>query len=144
MLDGRITTQTFVSSLIDYMFILVFCLLGAIVKDAYNTLTDKETKVKIPRILISTLVSSIILFSLSDYILTKMKWKTFIIPCFIGGGLGFDIFGKINKIEFWINVLGKNSSNAIIKTISNELDKDNNIDEVKNKDPTEQDEEDVN
>jgi len=93
-----------ISSIMDFLFIFVFSLLGAIIKDTYNTFTEKDTKVKISRILISTTVSSIILFSLSEFILSKISMKLFILPCFVGGMLGFEVLGKIKNLAFWIKV----------------------------------------
>jgi len=93
-----------ISSIMDFLFIFVFSLLGAIIKDTYNTFTEKDTKVKISRILISTTVSSIILFSLSEFILSKISMKLFILPCFVGGMLGFEVLGKIKNLAFWIKI----------------------------------------
>ena len=106
-----------ISGLLDYLFIIVFCLIGAIVKDTYDTIIEKNPKVDITRILISTLVSSIILFSLSDYILQIMNWKVFVLPCFIGGMIGFELLGKINKLSFWLKVY-KKKKDMIDKIIS--------------------------
>lgn len=106
-----------ISGLLDYLFIIVFCLIGAIVKDTYDTIIEKNPKVDITRILISTLVSSIILFSLSDYLLQIMNWKVFVLPCFIGGMIGFELLGKINKLSFWLKVY-KKKKDMIDKIIS--------------------------
>lgn len=73
-------------------------------KDTYNTMVEKDTKVNITRILISTLFSSIILFSLSDYIIDKMTWKVFILPCFFGGMIGFELLGKVRHLTFWLKL----------------------------------------
>lgn len=102
-----IDKASLISGLLDYLFILVFCLIGAIVKDNYNTFIDKDTKVNVTRILISTLVSSILLFSLSDFILDKLTWKLFILPCFAGGMIGFELMGRITKLSFWIDIISK-------------------------------------
>lgn len=110
---------TLISGLMDYLFILIFCLIGSIVKDTYNTLTEKDEEVKISRILVSTLVSSIILFSLSDIILSKISWKIFILPCFVGGMVGFEAMGKLTKLAFWINII-KDKKDAINKIIEDE------------------------
>ena len=100
-------TTSLIPNLMDFLFILVFSFLGALIKDTYDTLTEKDTEVKVRRILISSFVSTIILFSLSDVILTKMTWKIFILPCFIGGVIGFEVFGKINRMSFWVEYLQK-------------------------------------
>lgn len=102
---NQIETQTFISGMMDFLFILVFCLVGSIVKDTYNILTDKDYKVQIQKILVSTIVSSIVIFSFSDYLLEKMSWKLFILPCFIGGTVGFELIGKISNLRFWLKFL---------------------------------------
>lgn len=115
------------SFLLDYFFIMIFCLIGAVTKDTYNTLTEKDMKVNLTRILISTTVSSLILFSMSDIILSKISLKMFILPCFIGGMLGFDIMEKIQKTGFWIEILTKNSSK--IKEVIKEIEKNDKEEE---------------
>lgn len=134
MLTDKITISTLISGLIDYMFIVIFCLMGAVVKDTYNTITEKDTKVKIPRILISTLVSSIFLFSISDFIMAKITWRSFVLPCFISGGLGFELFGKLTKLEVLFSILARHNTGEILKTLAE--DKQDHIECGKNKDPT--------
>lgn len=120
----NLTSSTILSGFFDYLFIFIFCLLGAIANDTYNTLTKKDYKVKIVRIMLSTLVSSIILFSLSDYILKRINWKLLILPCFIGGMTGFTLMGKITKISFWVKVIQKNRD-RILDDLQNEDNKEN-------------------
>ena len=108
-----------ISGLLDYLFIMIFCLIGSIVKDTYDTLINKNTNVNITRIMISTLVSSILLFSMSDYLINKISWKVFILPCFIGGMVGFELLGKINKLGFWLNVFSK-KKDKIMEILSDE------------------------
>jgi len=99
--------------IMDLLFIMVFSLIGAIVKDVYNTLTNKELDVKISRIIISSIISSVILFSLSDIILEQISLKLFILPCFIGGMIGFELMSKITKLEFWLKLYSKTDNNII-------------------------------
>lgn len=113
-----------ISNLLDFLFIIVFCLIGSIVKDTYDIILGKNTKVYVARILISTLVSSIIIFSISDYLINMMSWKLFILPCFVGGMVGFEILGKINKLGFWLKIYS-NKKHVINKIIAEELNKDN-------------------
>lgn len=103
----NITNTMLISATMDFLFIFIFSLLGAIVKDTYNTLTEKDTKVKISRIFVSTAVSTVIIFGLSDYILTKLSLKMFILPCFIGGMVGFDSVEKLTSIDFWVEVYNR-------------------------------------
>lgn len=110
-----------ISGLLDYLFILVFCLIGSIVKDTYNTIIEKNPRVDLTRILISTLVSSIILFSTSDYITKIMNWKMFVLPCFVGGMIGFELLGKINKLSFWLRMY-KKKKDIIDRIISQSIE----------------------
>ena len=118
-----LASSTILSGFFDYLLIFIFCLLGAVTNDTYNTLTKKDYKVKVARIMVSTLVSSILIFSLSDYILKKISWKVLILPCFIGGMLGFSLMGSITKLSFWINIIKKNKD-SILKDLENEENKD--------------------
>lgn len=114
------------SSSFDFLFILLFCLLGAITKDTYETMVGKNYKVKVGRILVSTIVSSIIIFSFSDYLMQHFTWKMIILPCFCGGMVGFQLLGKMTKLSFWSKFL-KNHKEDILK----ELVDDNNDDNSK-------------
>lgn len=97
-----------IQHLMNFLFILAFSVLGAYIKDTYNTFTNKEEEIKVTRIIVSSIVSTVILFSLSDYILTKITYKLFILPCFIGGVIGFELFGKINNVNFWLDIIFNN------------------------------------
>lgn len=107
------------SSSFDFLFILLFCLLGAIIKDSYETMVGKDYRVKVGRILVSTMVSSVIIFSLSDYLLKYMNWKTMILPCFAGGMVGFELMGKITKLSFWLKV-AKDKKDIIDELVNDE------------------------
>lgn len=100
-----------IPALQDYLFIVIFCLIGATVKDTYNTFIEKDTRVNIVRIIISTMISSIIIFSLSDYLIDRISWKLLILPCFVGGVIGFELMEKINNVDLWIKFMGGNKIN---------------------------------
>ena len=124
---SSLTLDNLFSFLLDYTFIVIFCLVGAVIKDTYNTFTEKETEVKIARILISTVVSSIILFSISDILITRMSWKLIILPCFIGGMIGFNLMEKIQTVKFWVGLLSnhKDEIAEILKNVDEEEEKKN-------------------
>ncbi|MGL5752695.1 MAG: hypothetical protein ACRCXT_19310 [Paraclostridium sp.] len=96
-----------VQQFMNLMFIFIFSILGAYVKDIHNTYTGVEEDIKLGRIIVASVVSTIIIFSLSDYILPKISYKLLILPCFIGGVIGFELFGKINNVTFWIDFLSQ-------------------------------------
>lgn len=105
MIEQLINDKTLVSQLLDFLFITLFCFAGALAKDTYDTLTGINLKVKISRILLSTVVSSILVFSLSDFIIEHFTWKIIILPCFACGMIGFEMMGKMTKAIFWFNLL---------------------------------------
>lgn len=129
----QFTYQTIVSGSIDYLFILFFCLVGAIVKDAYNTITEKDFKINVKRILISATVSSILIFSLSDYLLSKISWKNLILPCFACGLTGFELLGKMIHLKFWVNLFLKDKYGIKDQIIDRDEEMDTKDKKEKNK-----------
>ena len=95
------------SSFMDLICIIVCCGIGSITKDLYNTLTDKDAKVKITRILLSTIVSCILMFCLEDIFLTYVSNKIFLLVCFISGLVGFELAGRLTKLDFILKVFSK-------------------------------------
>lgn len=108
-----ISIETLISNSIDYLFILIFCFIGAVVKDSYNTLTKKDEKVKICRILVSSFTASIVIFALSDYIIPDLGYKITMLISFIGGSTGFELIGYITTLGFWIKILMKDKKEVI-------------------------------
>lgn len=105
--------------LIDYktLSIIFFCLTGATVKDIYNTLKGIDNKVKLTRILVSAITSSILIYSFSD-ILFEMGFSSKMITgiSFLTGVSGFNALEKLSNLEGLINFL---------KYIKAYFDKDN-------------------
>ena len=95
------------SSFIDLIFIFVCCGIGSIIKDMYNTLTGKDTKVKLIRILISTIVSCFVMFSSEDILLKYMSTKVFMLISFISGLVGFEIASKLTSLDNVLKILSK-------------------------------------
>ena len=108
-----ISIETLISNSIDYLFILIFCFIGAVVKDSYNTLTKKDERVKICRILVSSFTASIVIFALSDYIIPDLGYKITMLISFIGGSTGFELIGYITTLGFWIKILMKDKKEVI-------------------------------
>lgn len=95
------------SSFIDLIFIFVCCGIGSIIKDMYNTITGKDTKVKLIRIIISTIVSCFIMFSLEDILLQYVSTKVFMLMTFISGLVGFETAGKLTSLDNVLKILSK-------------------------------------
>ena len=107
------------SLIIDFSIIFIFSITGAYVNDTYKALTGKESKVMVKRMVISAIVSSIILFSFSDAILSRISWKMFILPCFIGGMIGFELLGKISNLSFLLIIIYFLFWKKVLKNINN-------------------------
>ena len=94
--------------MVDYstLSIIFFCLTGATVKDIYNTLKGIDSKVKLTRILVSTITSSILIYSFSD-ILLEMGFSSKMITgiSFLSGVSGFNALEKLSNLEGLINFL---------------------------------------
>lgn len=90
-----------------YLYIVVFCFIGSMIRDSYNTITEKIEKVEFARVLVSTITSSIFIFSLSDYLLSKGNYKILILISFIGGMIGFEALGYLTRLTFWMKILKK-------------------------------------
>ena len=95
------------SSFMDFICIFVCCCLGSLIKDMYNTTTGKETKVKLIRIAISTIVSSILIFSFEDILLKTVSVKILIFISFIAGLVGFELASKLTSLENILKILSK-------------------------------------
>ena len=114
-----ISIETLISNGITFIFILIVSFFGAFTKDCYNTLIKKEEEIKIARILVSTIVASIVGFALSDYIIKQFGYKITMLISFITGTIGFEAMGKISNLGFWIEVL-KDKKEVINRLIEEE------------------------
>lgn len=128
-----VSIETLISNGIDYIFILIFCLIGAIVKDAYNTLTKKDEEVKICRILVSSFSASIVIFALSDYIIPDLGYKITMLISFIGGSTGFELIAYITTLGFWVKIIFKDKK-EVIKMIEDDKNKKEDDKEGKKED----------
>ena len=81
------------SSFMDLICIIVCCGIGSITKDMYNTFVNKDAKVKILKIVISTIVSCVLMFCLEEVLLKYVSDKIFLLICFISGLVGFELAG---------------------------------------------------
>ena len=95
------------SSFMDLICIIVCCAIGSIIKDLYNTLTNKDSKVKITRIFLSTVVSCYLMFCLEDVLLQYISNKIFLLVCFISGLVGFELAGKLANFDFVLKIFSK-------------------------------------
>lgn len=90
----------FILSNYDILIIIIFCFIGAILKDIYNTLTDKDYKVNLTRIFVSGITASILSYSFRDVFMNfGVNDKLMISLYFISGMAGFNFLEKLSTIE---------------------------------------------
>lgn len=82
-----------------FIYIYIFCFLGAFSKDMLDTFLDKIPKVLILKVLISSLSASILLYGTSGYLLSKITYKPFTAICYIFGIISFEGLTKYNSIQ---------------------------------------------
>lgn len=90
----------FILSHYDILNIIIFCFIGAYVKDIYNTLVDKDSKVNLSRIFTSGITACIFCYSFTD-LFSKfgVDAKLMISLYFISGFAGFKLLEKLSTLE---------------------------------------------
>ena len=93
--------------LIEVGITFVMSLIGAILKDYYNTIAKADAKVQITRILLSAITGAIIIYSFN--IRYKVGDRLWVLCSFGAGILGLELFSKIKDInvEKLISILTK-------------------------------------
>ena len=107
-----------------YHYALTFfiCLLGAFIKDCYETIVKNNTKIKISRVLISALFSSVVLCAIDSYIDIKFSIYVFISVFF--GLWGFNILEIILNSTIVLNIIKnvfRNITSPITRGISDTI-----------------------
>lgn len=88
-----------------YLFILpIFVFFGGVAKDVMDTFKEKEFKVNIPRVLVLSLITSTLVFGLSDKLLELLPSKIFPFVCVLFGVSSAQIYEMITKLDVtkWI------------------------------------------
>jgi len=85
--------------LLLFIYIYVFCFLGAFSKDMLDTFLEKIQKVLIFKVLISSLAVTILIYGLSEYLLIKMSYRPFTAVCYIFGIISFECMTRYNSIQ---------------------------------------------
>lgn len=97
------TILYFISAHYQTLVIVIFTFAGSIVRDIFNTLSGTDNHVKLTRILISAITSSILMYSLTDILLIKITDKILVSIYFISGLIGFEILTKLTSVEGVVN-----------------------------------------
>lgn len=91
--------NTFLSIIVPWCLYFVLTLMGAFLKDLYNTLIKKDVKFRLSRVLIGAISGAFIMIGLEDILLTKVGVNQIITISFIIGTVSFELFNKISKLD---------------------------------------------
>lgn len=91
--------NTFLSIIVPWCLYFVLTLMGAFLKDVYNTLIKKDVKFRLSRVLIGAISGAFIMIGLEDILLTKVGINQIITISFIIGTVSFELFNKISKLD---------------------------------------------
>ena len=112
--------------LLDYIYhyTLTFfiCLLGAFIKDCYETIVKDNVKIMISRILISSLFSSVVICALDSFV--NVKFSLYVFISLFCGIWGFNILQLILNSKVVLSAIKnifKHISNPIAKGISDTI-----------------------
>jgi len=82
-----------------FIYIYLFCFLGAFSKDMLDTFLDKIPKVLILKVLTSSLSVAILLYGVSEYLLNKISYRPFTAVCYILGIVSFEGLVRYSSIK---------------------------------------------
>lgn len=91
--------NTFLSIIVPWCLYFVLTLMGAFLKDVYNTLIKKDVRFRLSRVLIGAISGAFIMIGLEDILLTKVGVNQIITISFIIGTVSFELFNKISKLD---------------------------------------------
>lgn len=91
--------NAFLSIIVPWCLYFVLTLMGAFLKDIYNTLIKKDVKFRLSRVLIGAISGAFIMIGLEDILLTKVGVNQIITISFIIGTVSFELFNKISKLD---------------------------------------------
>lgn len=91
--------NTFLSIIVPWCLYFILTLMGAFLKDVYNTLIKKDVKFRFSRVLIGAISGAFIMIGLEDILLTKVGVNQIITISFIIGTVSFELFNKISKLD---------------------------------------------
>ena len=91
--------NTFLSIIVPWCLYFVLTLMGAFLKDVYNTLIKKDVKFRLSRVLIGAISGAFIMIGLEDILLSKVGVNQIITISFIIGTVSFELFNKISKLD---------------------------------------------
>lgn len=79
------------------LYFTIACL-GSFTKDLYDSITKRDERIQIKRILVGSIFATFIMLWLEGYILEHYNINSLIFLGYMTGGVGFELFGK------WVNI----------------------------------------
>lgn len=95
--------DTFLSILVPLSLYFVFTLLGAFLKDIYNTINKSDVKFRLSRVLIGAIFGAFFMLATESILIQKLNMNQLVAVSFIVGTVSFELFGKISKLDNIIN-----------------------------------------
>lgn len=95
--------DTFLSILVPLSLYFVFTLLGAFLKDIYNTINKSDVKFRLSRVLIGAIFGAFFMLATESILIQKLNTNQLVAVSFIVGTVSFELFGKISKLDNIIN-----------------------------------------
>lgn len=97
--------DTFLSIMVPLSLYFVFTLLGAFLKDIYNTIIKSDKKFRLSRVLVGSIFGAFFMLALEGFLIQRINMNQLVALSFIVGTVSFELFGKISKLDNIINFI---------------------------------------
>lgn len=98
-------TSNIINTIISISLYFTVASLGSFTKDLYNSITKKDEKIRVNRILVGSIFATFMMIGIEGYILDHYSINTLIFIGYIFGGVGFDLFGKWVNVKYVENII---------------------------------------
>ena len=98
-MNTSLSLEVVQQSIITFSYILAFSVLGAVCKDYYELLIRKCRKVKLGRIFVSAITGAIVVYGVSNYILSRGDTRILTVFSYVAGLVGFELIGKLGRLK---------------------------------------------
>jgi len=88
-----------IDDIILFIYIYIFCFLGAFSKDMLDSFLEKIPKILIFKVLISSLTATTLIYGLSEYLLNKISYRPLTALCYIFGIVSFEGMVRYSSIK---------------------------------------------
>lgn len=123
--------------MLDGAVYFIVAMLGAFVKDIYDTYSGARPQIEIYRIFVGTMLSTFLTFAAKDYVNSENLLP---VVNFVLGVIGWELFVRISTIDGLIKTI-KDGKRALVSILtSNDSRSDNNTAQTRTGTVTESDE----